>query len=143
MLYHECRRHDCEWWAVTVVLSFVPKPDCGISSDRRSLWWSRDEVARHFHRVILLWPVQPNSLPIVAEDYHGLGLGGLTFLQLSTTLRFDRSGSQHRVRVSREGPPLRLVSTFSTNIDISRQERVPLDLSAHCCGGNSGTLVYG
>lgn len=75
-----------------IVSGVVPLPpavylrlDCGNSSGRRSLRWSRDETSWHFHRVVLFRSVQPYFLSILAEYTCGLGLGELTFLQLSTT----------------------------------------------------------
>ena len=62
-----------------------PKPDCKTPSDRCSFQWSRDEVARYFHRVVLFRSVQSRFLFTVAGDNRHLGLGGLTFLQLTTT----------------------------------------------------------
>jgi len=64
-----------------------PKLECGVPSDRCLLRRSRDEAARHFHRVILFRSVQPRFHQTVAGDNHipVLGLGGLTFLQLTTT----------------------------------------------------------
>ena len=82
MLYHECPGYGCECHGPR---SVDPKPDSGISRGRCSLRWSRDEVARHFYCVILLRSVQARFLSIVAEANCDLGLGELTFLQLSTT----------------------------------------------------------
>ena len=62
-----------------------PKLDCGILPDRCSLRWGRDEVARHFHRVILFRSAQPRFLSAVTKGDYDTGLGGLTFLQLTTT----------------------------------------------------------
>jgi len=62
-----------------------PELDRGTCSGRRFLRWGRDEVARHFYCVVLFRSVQACPLLSVAEDNCGLGLGELTFLQLSTT----------------------------------------------------------
>ena len=48
--------------------AIYPELDRGIYSGRRSLWWSRDEVGRNFHRVILFRSVQACFLWTVAED---------------------------------------------------------------------------
>ena len=47
--------------------------------------WSRNEAARYFYCLVLYRSVQPRFVSTVAEDDYGLGLGELTFLQLSTT----------------------------------------------------------
>ena len=62
-----------------------PNLDCGVFPDRCSLWWGRDEVARHFHRVILFRSAQSYFLLTATKGDHDTGLGGLTFLQLTTT----------------------------------------------------------
>jgi len=74
-------------FALLLPCTVYPKLECGILSDRCSLQRGRDEAVRHFCRVILFRSVQPRFHPIVAEDNHipVLGLGGLTFLQLTTT----------------------------------------------------------
>jgi hypothetical protein len=57
----------------------------GIPQGCCSVRWNRNEAARHFYCLVLFRSVRPRFVSTVAEDYRGLGLGELTFLQLSTT----------------------------------------------------------
>lgn len=60
-------------------------PDWGIPQGCCILWWSGNEVNWHLYCFVLVRSVQSSFLSIVAEDGPALGLGELTFLQLSTT----------------------------------------------------------
>lgn len=62
-----------------------PKRDSGIPLDRCFLQWSRDEAFRHLRRLILFWSVKPRLCSIRDTHAVSLGLGGLTFMQLTTT----------------------------------------------------------
>ena len=85
MLYHECLGYDCECYYCRSHRHRNPELNREFCSGCISLRWSRDEIARHFNCVILFRSVQAYFLSTVAEDNCGLGLGELTFLQLSTT----------------------------------------------------------
>ena len=50
-----------------------------------SVRWCRDEAARYLYCFVFFRSVQLRFVSVVAEDNCGLGLGELTFLQLSTT----------------------------------------------------------
>ena len=62
-----------------------PDPDWGIPQGCCTFWWSRNEANWHLYCLVLVRFVQPCFLSIVAEGGPALGLGELTFLQLSTT----------------------------------------------------------
>ena len=80
----------------------------------------------------------------LTEDSHtaGLGLGGLTFLQLATTYASVIAGRNIGHVFLETNKRYAWTERFSTDPGISRQVRVPLGLSAHSFGGSSETLVY-
>lgn len=112
MLYHECVGYDCEWRCCCLPRAGNSKLDREISSDRCSLRWSRDEVARHCDRLILFRSVQPCLLLTVTQGNRGLGLGELTFLQLSTTYTPVIAGRSVGYVLLGRSPPYALSERF-------------------------------
>jgi hypothetical protein len=138
MLYHEHAGYDCEWWCYRRPATAYPELDRGTSSGRRPLRRSRDEVARHWHRLVLFWFVQAPFVVAIAEDNPGLGLGELTFLQLSTTYVPTVAGrSVGYVFLANQ----RDAGSDLTNPGISRLGRVLLGSSVRSFGGSSETSV--
>ena len=122
------------------VIPVDPKPNCGISSGRRPLRWSGDEVARHLYCVVFFRFVEPCFLSTVTEVDRGLGLGELTFLQLSTTYAPAVAGRSVGYVFPRNSQYAGL--TLSRNPDISPLAQVLLGSSAHSFGGSSEILAY-
>ena len=115
-----------------------PEFDRGTSSGRRPLRRSRDEVAWNWHRLVLFWFVQAPLSVTTAEDNRGLGLGELTFLQLSTTYSPTVAGrSVGYVFLANQ----RYAESNLMNPGILRLEQVLLGSSVRSFGGSSETSV--